>query len=277
MITGATNGIGKETALAIAAMGAETYLVCRNPDKAEQTKSEIITQTGNHQINLLIGDLSSLSEVSAVAASFLQLKKPLHLLINNAGIVNLKREITVDGFEEMFAVNHLAHFLLTHLLLDTLKNSAPSRIVNVSSEAHIFYKRINFNDLSFETGFGSMKVYGHSKLANILFTRELAKKLEGTDVTANALHPGTISTGLGTQNGWIGKAIMTGLRPFLKSPQQGAKTTIYTSVSPELDGISGKYFENCKEKQPKPWAQDDDAAAMLWKVSSRMTGLVEAN
>ena len=153
------------------------FLVCRNREKGERTRSNILAQTGNERVTLLIGDLSSLKEVRQIAKSFLSYEKPLHLLLNNAGIVNLKREISVDGYEEMFAVNHLSHFLLTNLLLDRIKQSAPARIVNVSSEGHIMVKGINFDDLSFKEGFSAMKVYGHSKLANLLFNLELSKQL----------------------------------------------------------------------------------------------------
>jgi len=254
MVTGASSGIGEVAAMAFADMGAELFLLCRNPGKAERTKANIITQTGNERITLLIGDLSSLTEVRQLAQSFLDREKPLHVLLNNAGVVNLKREITADGHEEMFAVNHLAHFLLTNLLLDRIKQSAPARIVNVASEAHIMVRGINFENLNFEGTFSALKVYGHSKLANILFNRELAKLVEGTGITANAIHPGTVATGLGLQNGRLGKVINVLMKVFLQSPSKGARTSVYACVSPELEGVTGRYFAACREKQPKPWA-----------------------
>lgn len=276
MVTGATSGIGEVAAEAFAEMGAELFLVCRNQAKGEQTKSNIIQRTGNESVTLLVGDLSSLDEVRQIAHSFLDYEKPLHVLLNNAGIVNLKREVTEDGHEAMFAVNHLAHFLLTNLLLDRIRESAPARIVNVASEAHIMVKGINFEDLSHAEGFSAMKVYGHSKLANLLFNRELSKQIKGTGVTANAVHPGTVATGLGLQNGRLGKLINLLMKVFLQSPRKGARTSIYTSVSPDLEGVSGRYYAACREKQPKPWALDDAAAQRLWEDSLRLTKLASS-
>lgn len=275
MVTGATSGIGQVSAQALAKMGAELFLVCRNRDKGERTLADILTRTGNDRIRLLIGDLSSLAEIHQIAQLFLKQDKPLHLLLNNAGVVNLKRKITVDGYEEMFAVNHLAYFLLTNLLLNRIKASASARIVNVASDAHWFCKGINFEDLTFNDGFRWLKVYGHSKLANILFTRELAKRLEGSGVTVNALHPGGfgIKTALGSQNGWKAKTFSLLLNPFLQTPEQGAVTSIYACTSTELDGVSGRYIRDCRENQPKPWALDDAAAQRLWEVSVKLTDL----
>lgn len=173
----------------------------------------------------------------------------------------------------MFAVNHLAYFLLTDLLLDRTKNSAPARIVNVASGAHMHVEGLNFADLNFNRDFRAFKAYGHSKLANILFTRELARRLEGSGVTANAVHPGGGATGLGSQNGWLGALINLFMKISLQSPEEGARTSIYTCISPELDGVTGRYFADCHEQQPKPWAMDDVAAERLWKVSARLTGL----
>lgn len=272
LVTGATSGIGQTTARALASMGAELFLVCRNPIKGEQTKADILNLTDNDRVTLLIGDLSSLAEVQNIAQSFLKHDKPLHLLLNNAGVFNFKREITVDGYEEMFAINHLAHFFLTNLLLDRIKASAPARIVNVASGAHILVKGMNFNDLNFKENFGALKVYSHSKLANILFTIELAKRLKGIGVTANSVDPGTIATGLGLQNGWLGKIIGQLIRPFLLSSEEGAKTSIYTCISPELHNVTGRHFANCKEHQPKPWAMDGFAAQRLWEISENLIG-----
>jgi NAD(P)-dependent dehydrogenase (short-subunit alcohol dehydrogenase family) len=199
--------------------------------------------------------------------------RPLHVLINNAGLVNLSFKRTADGIEEVFAVNHLAPFLLTNLLLDRLKESGPARIVNVASDAHKFVRGMNFDDLGFEKGYGWTKSYGQSKLANILFTRELAGKLSGTRVTANCLHPGAVATSLGKNNGWF-VGVLTGLlRPFFKTPEQGAQTSVYLATSPELDGVRGKYFSNCREGRLSRAARDDAAARRLWDVSSAMTGL----
>lgn len=273
MVTGATSGIGRVAAQALASMGAELFLVCRNRIKGERTAADILAQTGNHRITLLVGDLSSLADVHHIARSFLEHDKPLHFLLNNAGIFNVKREVTVDGYEEMFAVNHLAHFLLTNLLLDHIEASAPARIVNVASGAHRLVRNINFEGLNFDEGFRPLKVYSHSKLANMLFTWELAKRMEGCGVTANAVDPGEVGTGLGSQNGWLGKVIHLLMKSFLKSPEKGARTSLYACVSPELEGVSGRYFRDCREQRPKPWATDDTAAEQLWKLSEKLTGL----
>ena len=273
MVTGATGGMGQVAALALAETGAELYLVCRNRAKGERTAADILDRTGNERVTLLIGDLSSLADVRHVAQSFLERDKPLHLLLNNAGVFNFKRAITTDGYEEMFAVNHLAHFLLTNLLLDRIKASAPARIINVASGGHMLVKGINFEDLNFNTGFRGLKVYCHSKLANILFNVELAKRAEGSGVIVNAVDPGDVATGLGSQNGRLGKLIQLMMKPFLQSAQKGAKTSIYACVSPDLDGVTGRYLKNCREHQPKPWATDGAAAKRLWEVSARLTDL----
>jgi len=270
-ITGATNGIGKETAIAMAAQGMHLFLMVRNPAKGEEVKKEIIKLTGNNNIELFIGDLASLTDVRRVAAEFLAKKIPLHLLINNAGVMNIKRELTVDGFEGMFGVNHLAPFLLTMLLLDNLKASAPSRIVNVASDAHRFVSGLNFDDLQTEhSPFKAMKIYGASKLCNIYFTRVLAKKLEGTQVTVNALHPGWVGTGLGANNGWVGKIIIPLQKPFARSPAKGAESSIYLSLSNDVNGVSGKYYFNCKEHRPSKAGCDDQAAQRLWGISEKL-------
>ncbi len=273
MVTGATSGIGQVAAHELAAMGATLFLVCRDRAKGERTAADIQAQTGNGRVNLLVGDLSSLAAVREIARSFLAREQPLHLLLNNAGVINLQRVSTVDGHEEMFAVNHLAPYLLTNLLLDRIKASAPARIVNVASDAHAFVKSMNFADLNFKVGFRGMKVYGHSKLANILFTRELAKRVDGSGVTVNAVHPGAVATGLGSQNGLLGRMVQPLMKLFLKSPEQGARTLIYASTAPALADVTGRYFANCREKHPKPWATDDGAAERLWTVSAELVGL----
>jgi len=269
VVTGATSGIGLATAHELAKCGAELFLICRNRAKGERVVAEIAASTGNARITLLIGDLSSLAQVRRVAQDFIDRDKPLHLLLNNAGVFNFKRIATVDGFEEMFAVNHLAHFLLTNLLLG--KMGAGARVVNVASGAHMLIKGMNFEDLNFEKRFRALKVYSHSKLANILFTRALAKQNDGRAVTANAVDPGAIATGLAAQNGLLGSLIRLPMKPFLKSPQAGAATSIYACLSPELDGVTGRYLRDCREDLPKSWAMDDAAAEQLWTVSAKLT------
>jgi retinol dehydrogenase-12 len=272
LITGATSGIGEETAKSLAAMGMHVSIACRNRDKGYALK-EKLEASSRHPVDVLVGDFSRLADVRQLASDYLSTNKPLHLLVNNAGIVNTRRQLTEDGYEEMFAVNHLAPFLLTNLLLPVIKESAPARIVNVSSHAHTFVKSMGFDDLQAERQFKTFKVYGRSKLANILFTRELSKRLQGLSVTTNSLHPGAVSTSLGQQNeGFFSHLLARLLRPFFKSPEQGAATTLYVATAKELEAVSGQYFSNCKQATPKPWAEDDAEAARLWQLSCEMTG-----
>ena len=274
-ITGATHGIGKSTAIALSQQGFNLYMMVRNAAKGEKIKQEIIQKTGNANIELLVGDLASLADVHRVATEFLAKNVPLHVLINNAGVMNTKREVTADGFEDMFGVNHLAHFLLTLLLLEKLKASAPSRIINLASDAHRFVRGLDFDDLQTEhKPFKGMKVYGASKLCNLLFTRELAKKLEGTGVTVNAVHPGWVGTALGANNGLIGKIITTLQKPFARSPEKGAETSIYLASSADVEGVSGKYYYDCKEHKPTRAVRDEDAAQRLWEISEKLCGVV---
>ena len=272
MITGASSGIGRATALELARMGADLVLVCRDRGRADATVAEIRTSTGNSRVEVVIADLSSQQAIRQLARDYLATDRPLHVLINNAGVVNLRRRLTVDGIETVFAVNHLAYFLLTNVLLDRLKESAPARIVNVASEAHRFGV-LNFDDLGGERSYRTMRIYGQSKLANILFTYELARRLHGTGVTVNCLHPGAVATGLGKNNGSWAKVVIAMLRPFFRTPESGAATSIYLASSPQVDGISGKYFRNCKETRSSQASYDMAAASRLWELSTQMTGL----
>jgi retinol dehydrogenase-12 len=272
LITGATNGIGRVTAVELARMGAELFLVYRNKARADETVAEIRERTGNDNVHLLRADLGSQKQIRAVAAGFLATGKPLHVLINNAGLGNTKRLMTEDGIEMVFAVNHLAYFQLTMLLRDRIKQSTPARIVNVASEAHRF-GTINFNDLGGERRFRTFGAYSQSKLANILFSYELARRLAGTGVTVNCLHPGGIASGLWTNNGPLAQFIMKAGRPFLKTPEQGARTTIYLASSPEVEGVTGKYYSNCREKTSSRESCDLNIARRLWDVSAQMTGV----
>ena len=271
IVTGATNGIGRVTAFALAELGAELFLVCRNREKGEVTRTEIMAKTGNDNIKLLLGNLASLGQVRSIASEFMQQERPLHLLVNNAGVFNTTRKITEDGIEEMFAVNHLAHFLLTNLLLDKLKASQGARVINVASGAHMLIKQINFADPNFQEGFKALKVYSHSKLANMLFTLEAAKRWADEELSVNAVDPGEVSTGLGRQNGWLGQALYWLMKPFIQSPEKGARTTIYACTSSDLFQVSGRFFRNCQMKNPKPWALDREAAERLWKLSEELT------
>jgi len=277
LITGATSGIGRAAALALAGLGASLVLVGRSRERGERVVAEIERATGNHDVALLLADLSSQADVRQLAKEFLAAGRPLHVLLNNAGVVNLRRETSVDGVETTFAVNHLAYFLLTLLLLPRLKESAPARIVNVASDAHAQAGgRLDFEDLESRKRYSMMRVYGKSKLANILFTRELARRLEGTGVTANCLHPGFVGSNFAKNNGAIAGLAMTLLRPFARTPEKGAETAVYLASSPEVAGVSGKYFVDCRPRQPKDFARNDDDARRLWEVSERLCGLTAA-
>jgi len=274
-ITGATNGIGKETAMALAAQGMHLFMMVRNRDKGEKIRQEIIRNTGNANITLLDGDMEKLGDIRRVAQKFLALKIPLHLLVNNAGVVKMPRGETADGFETMFGVNHLAPFLLTLSLLPALKAGAPSRIVIVASDAHRFVKGLDFDDLqSTRKPFRGMKIYGASKLCNLYFMRELARRLTGTGITVNALHPGWVATGLGANNGLVGKLLIPLQKPFARSPKKGAESSIFLASSPAVEGVSGHYYFNCREHKPSQAVQDDDAAKRLWQISENACGIV---
>ena len=260
IVTGTTSGIGRSTALALARAGATLGLVCRDAGRAEAVVRAIRDETGSTAVEVFLGDLASQAAIRRVAAAILARYPQIHLLVNNAGIVNLKREDTGDGIEAVFAVNHLAYFLLTHLLLERLRESAPSRIVNVASDAHKFVKGINFDDIGFAGGYKSMRVYGHSKLANLLFTFELARRLEGSGVTVNAVHPGAVATGLGKNNGTVATLLIRTLAPFFRTPDKGAATTLYVATSPALDGVSGRYFASCREQRSSAASLDRDVS-----------------
>jgi NAD(P)-dependent dehydrogenase (short-subunit alcohol dehydrogenase family) len=272
MITGASSGLGRVTAVELARMGANLTLVCRNRSRGEDVIAEIRQNTGNRSVNLMLADLSIQQSIRELAAAFVDRSEPLHVLVNNAGVFNLKRELTADGIETVFAVNHLSYFMLTQLLLDRIRQSAPARIVNVASAAHS-HGTIDFDDLGGERRYRSMRIYGQSKLANILFTYELARRLEGSGVTVNCAHPGAVATGLGANNGALAKLLMPLIGLFMRSPEQGAATQIYLASSPEVDGINGKYFVDCKPAKSSAESYDTAVARRLGEVSARMTGV----
>jgi NAD(P)-dependent dehydrogenase (short-subunit alcohol dehydrogenase family) len=273
-VTGATSGIGEETALAMARAGARVGILARNRERALQTRERIAREVGGEPITVIHGDLASLQSVRGAAEEILERFDALHLLINNAGLIHFRRTNTEDGFESTFAVNHLGPFLLTNLLLDRIIASAPGRIVNVASDAHRFARRgLDLSDLQNERSYGAFRTYGQSKLANILFTLELAERLKGTGVTANALHPGAVATRLGNNNGLLAKIALPVLKPFFRTPAQGAETSIYLATDPELADISGGYFANCKKTTPSAHAQNEELASALWKQSCALVGL----
>ncbi len=270
LVTGSSSGIGKVTARELARMGATVVMVCRNRAKGEVTQAEIKEASGNAQVDLIVADLSELSQVRRAASEFLQKYAQLHVLIHNAGAINGERKGTPDGLENTFATNYLAPFLLTQLLLDVLKASAPARIVNVSSSGHTS-GLIDFADLQGIQSYSFMKAYTQSKLAQIYFTYELADRLEGTGVTVNALHPGLVASNF--NSGTKGMAHVIGeVVYFFRSisVEKGAQTTLYLATSPEVEGVSGKYFSNCKQIPSSKLSYDVTVRQRLWKVSEEL-------
>ena len=275
MVTGATNGIGKITARELAKMGAVVMIVGRNPEKTAQTVTEIREASGNPNVDMLVGDLSSQADIRRVAAEFNARYDHLNVLVNNAGAYFMKRTESVDGIEMTFALNHLGYFLLTDLLLDALKAGSPARIVNVSSAAHTG-GRLNLDDLQMKNRFSGWGAYSQSKLANLYFTYELSRRLEGQNITVNALHPGFVDTNFGVSNGGLGGWMMSLFQKIgAIPPEKGAETSIYLASSPEVEGITGKYFANKKPVNSAPISYDQDLARALWERSLELTGLAE--
>jgi NAD(P)-dependent dehydrogenase (short-subunit alcohol dehydrogenase family) len=273
LVTGATSGIGRVTAQALAEQGATVVLVARDAARAQATVAEIKRQTGNPTVDYLLADLSAQAQVRQVAAQFMERYAQLHVLVNNAGALFTRRRETADGMEMTFALNHLAPFLLTHLLLDTVKVSAPARIVTVASAAHIG-AQIPFDDLQqTHHRYQPLRVYGQTKLANLLFTYELARRLPGTQVTANALHPGFVATNFARGDSALLRLAMPLTRPFAISPQEGAQTSIYLATSPDVEVVSGEYFVTCKPARSSDASYDEQAARRLWDVSAQLTGV----
>jgi NAD(P)-dependent dehydrogenase (short-subunit alcohol dehydrogenase family) len=271
LLTGASSGIGRATALGLADEGARLILVGRTPERCEETLSLLRHRTGRDDALMLRADLSSLKEVRRLADEVLARADRLHVLVNNAGVTLLQRRLTADGLEATFATNHLAYFLLTGLLLPRLRESAPARIVNVASDAHRF-GRLDLSDLQNERSYRAMRVYGQSKTANILFTQELARRLTGSGVSANALHPGGIRSNLGRSEGKALELVRKLVGLFLKSPEEGARTSLYLACSPEVEGVTGRYFAKCRERRPAAHARDPELARRLWERSEELTG-----
>jgi NAD(P)-dependent dehydrogenase (short-subunit alcohol dehydrogenase family) len=270
MITGANSGIGKATALGLAKMGANVVMVCRNRDRGKAAQAEIMDASGNQSVDLLLADFSSQQSIRQLVETFKNSYQELHVLVNNAGVWQQNRNMTPDGFEMHFAVNHLGYFLLTNLLLNVLKASAPARIVSVASSLH-GSGRIDFDDLQTEKHFNGNAAYSNSKLANVLLTYELARRLDGSAVTANCLHPGIIKSGLQRDLSWFIRFV----RLFYISPKEGAATPIYLASSPEVEGVTGKYFVKRCEQRSSAASYDETVARRLWQVSEQMTGLAE--
>jgi len=273
LITGASSGIGRATATALAGMGATLVMVSRGGGECPNVAEEIRKSTGNDRVEFMPCDLSSLQSLRDFTIAFRSRHNLLNILINNAGGVYKPRRESVDGFEMTFAVNHLAGFLLTNLLMPELKAGAPSRIINVSSGAQAMGE-IDFDDLqTTKKAYKPFGAYAQSKLANVLFAYELARRLDGTGVTANALHPGTVRTGFGDTTEGVMKFLLQAIRPFLLTPEQGAATSIYLASSLDVEKVSGKYFVNKKPTKSAPRTYDVDLARRLWEVSEELTGL----
>ncbi|XP_063044634.1 retinol dehydrogenase 12-like isoform X1 [Engraulis encrasicolus] len=280
LITGANTGLGKETAVDLASRGARVILACRDMGRGGRAAEEIRKRSGNGNVLLKQLDLASLESVRRLATDVLATEERLDILINNAGIMMCPKWQTEDGFEMQFGVNHLGHFLLTNRLLPILKKSTPSRVVNVSSLAHEKGK-IHFDDINLDKDYEPMRSYQQSKLANVLFSRELAKRLEGSGVTVYSLHPGVIRTelgrylseSLGLVQRLLFSVVFRLLSPILKNTKQGAQTTIHCAVEESIANTSGLYYSDCAPKQPAPQACDDEAAKRLWDLSSSMVGL----
>jgi NAD(P)-dependent dehydrogenase (short-subunit alcohol dehydrogenase family) len=271
MITGANSGIGKAAASGLAKMGAKIVMVCRDASRGEDARTEILRASGarSEDVSLMVADLASLESVRKLASDFLQTKQPLHVLMNNAGLILGKRTVTKDGLETTFVVNYLSHFLLTGLLLGTLKANAPSRIINVSSDAHTG-GHIDFDDLQEEKSYSALRSYSQSKLAQVLFTFELAKKLQGTGVTVDAVHPGVVATNWGTHSaGLLGIGVRLA-HPFMMGAEKGADTLVYLASSPQVVDVTGKYFTKRRAVPSSKESTDEPAAKRLWDVSLKL-------
>jgi NAD(P)-dependent dehydrogenase (short-subunit alcohol dehydrogenase family) len=274
VITGGTDGIGKAAAHVLALQGAKLLIHGRDPEKGARAVAELKARSRNPAIEFLQADFSSLADVRRLAAAVMEHTPRIDVLINNAGGIFAKRILSKDGYEMTFAVNHLAPFLLTHLLLGTLKGGGPSRIVTTASRAHRGATML-FDDLQATGQYSAMGAYGSSKLANILFTRALAKRLQGTAVTATCLHPGFVRTSFGRDadvSPWV-KRIFGLISRFARSPEKGAETVVYLAASPQVQGASGGYYFDCKLTPPSPAAQNDSAAERLWQVSEQLVGI----
>ena len=272
LVTGANSGIGKFTAIGLAESGAKVVMVCRDAERGRAARKEIASATGNENIDLLIADLSLSHSIQQLAGTVLSRYDRLDVLVNNAGAYAATRTLTGEGLEKTFALNHLGYFLLTNLLLDLIKSSAPARIVNVASEAHR-RTRIDFDDLMGERSYKAFRAYGQSKLANIMFTYELARRLEGANVTANCLHPGVVATNFAHRDGGMIGFLLKTFGFLMRRPAKGAETAVYLASSAEVDGVTGRYFIDKKEVRSSAASYDESTARRLWQVSEELTGI----
>lgn len=274
VITGANSGIGYVTALEIARKGATVAMVCRDAERAEKARQSIVQETGNDKVETFLCEFGDQTQIRALAQKLSTRLERIDVLVNNAGLIGNNRELTPEGLERTFAVNHLGYFMLTNLLKKPLLASPEGRILNVSSEAHRFAK-LNIQDLQLENGYNSLKAYALSKLCNILFTKELAKRLKGTNLVTNCLHPGAVATNFANNaNGFV-KFLFKFSKPIFLSPEQGAKTVIYLATADEAAQYNGEYFEKEKIKKPAIDALNETKATQLWAISTRLTALEE--
>ena len=275
LVTGATAGIGRVTALELAHMGANVVIVGRDQARCSVTAIDIREESGNHAVEFLVADLSSQENVRRLAKEFKERHQRLDVLVNNAGAIHISRKKSADGIEMTFALNHLAYFLLTNLLLDVLVASAPARVVNVASTTHQ-NARIDLFDIHAPRRYSGFRAYSRSKLCNVLFTYELARRLEGTGVTANALHPGLVATNMMSNNGLLGRFLnlLLGVRGI--SVEAGALTSVYAASSPEMEGVSGKYLDKKQIVRSSTRSYDEAQAAALWELSANLTGIPSA-
>ena len=272
IVTGSNSGIGKETAKELAKRGAKVVMIVRSAKRGEEAMREIIEQSGNQDIHILIADLSVMDQVKAVSQEYISKFERLDVLINNAGAVFGERQLTPEGYERTVALNYFAPFLLTYELLDLLKQSSPARIVNVSSGAQSLGK-IDLENINLEKGYGTMKAYGTSKLMLTMHTTWLAKKLRGTDVAVNAVHPGFVNTNFGETNTGLGMRILLKIsRPFQKSPEEGAETPIYVAASPKVQGISGELYAGKEQKSLPDEVRNEELQKRLWRTTEELLG-----
>jgi NAD(P)-dependent dehydrogenase (short-subunit alcohol dehydrogenase family) len=272
IVTGASTGIGRETALGLARLGARVLVVCRSPARGRASVDHIRGETGGASVELMLSDLSAQASVRRLARDILEQCPQIHVLVNNAGVYRSRRELSEDGIESTFATNHLGPFLLTNLLLERLVASGPGRIVNLSSDLHR-RARLDFDDLGLARRFNGMKAYGRSKLANLLFNRELARRLQGRGVEVNAVHPGAVATELAQGDGGLAALLFRLGRPFLLDAARGAETPIYLAASDEVKGVSGRYFIRLEQVEPSEDARSDELARRLWEVSEKLVRL----
>ncbi len=274
LVTGGNSGIGLEAAVLIAREGAAVVLVARDEKKGNAAVLDVSQRSGSKKVSLLTCDFSSQANIRKLADAYRAAHTRLDILVNNAGGVNKDRKVTVDGIEQTFAVNHLGYFLLTNLLLDLVEKSAPARIVNVASTGH-YGGDLDFDDMGYEKGgYSIMRAYRRSKLANVLFTRELSKRVAGKGVTVTSLHPGAVATNIWAgAPGWAQPILSVAKGLFMISPEEGGKRVAYLATSPELEGKSGGYYDANRERAPAKLAQDEGLATRLWTESARLTGL----